>query len=103
MTISKKIRKKNLKSKIIGIIDPEEGNYEKHPFFVKKAREAKALLDVPIEDINAVEKAILAVIRSHFDTDIPKYLFDNLRHQHFPGAFTFGACLISEKWLMGLN
>lgn len=45
MTISKKIRKKNLKSKIIGIIDPEEGNYEKHPFFVKKAREAKALLD----------------------------------------------------------
>jgi len=27
-----------------GIIDASVGNYEKHPFFIKKANEAKALL-----------------------------------------------------------
>ena len=30
--------------KTFGKIDPNVGNYEKHPFFVKKANEAKALL-----------------------------------------------------------
>ncbi len=32
------------KKKILGVIDKSVGNYEKHPFFVKKANEAKALL-----------------------------------------------------------
>lgn len=30
--------------KALAVIDPKVGNYEKHPFFVKKANEAKALL-----------------------------------------------------------
>lgn len=30
--------------KFRAIVDPKVGNYEKHPFFVKKANEAKALL-----------------------------------------------------------
>ena len=30
--------------KLFGVIDPKVGNYEKHPFFVKKANEAKAIL-----------------------------------------------------------
>jgi hypothetical protein len=29
---------------ISAIVDPKVGNYAKHPFFVKKANEAKALL-----------------------------------------------------------
>lgn len=37
--------KKSTKTKkFLGVIDPKVGNYEKHPFFVKKANEAKALL-----------------------------------------------------------
>jgi hypothetical protein len=30
--------------KILGVVDKSVGNYEKHPFFVKKANEAKAFL-----------------------------------------------------------
>jgi hypothetical protein len=36
--------KKTGNKKTFGVIDPKVGNYEKHPFFVKKANEAKALL-----------------------------------------------------------
>jgi hypothetical protein len=32
------------KKKILGVIDPKVGNYEKHPFFVRKANEARTLL-----------------------------------------------------------
>ena len=32
------------KKKTFAKVDPKVGNYEKHPFFVKKANEAKALL-----------------------------------------------------------
>ena len=39
-----KKNKKTSKKKIYGIIDPNVGNYEKHPFFIKKAKEAKALI-----------------------------------------------------------
>ena len=38
------ITKKSPKKKSKAIVDPKVGNYEKHPFFVKKANEAKALL-----------------------------------------------------------
>ena len=33
-----------IKKKTLAVIDSKVGNYEKHPFFVKKANEAKALL-----------------------------------------------------------
>lgn len=37
--------KKTSKGKsLLGVVDKSVGNYEKHPFFVKKANEAKALL-----------------------------------------------------------
>ncbi len=36
--------KKTAKKKILAVVDPKVGNYEKHPFFIKKANEAKALL-----------------------------------------------------------
>jgi hypothetical protein len=39
-----KNKKTSTRKKVIGIVDPEVGNYEKHPFFVKKASEAKVLL-----------------------------------------------------------
>lgn len=32
------------KKKTHALVDPKVGNYEKHPFFIKKANEAKALL-----------------------------------------------------------
>ena len=32
------------KKKTNAVVDAKVGNYEKHPFFVKKANEAKALL-----------------------------------------------------------
>jgi len=32
------------KKKTYAVVDSKVGNYEKHPFFVKKANEAKALL-----------------------------------------------------------
>ncbi|MEJ0104386.1 MAG: hypothetical protein WDO19_18265 [Bacteroidota bacterium] len=34
------------KKKILGTVDKSVGNYEKHPFFVKKANDAKALLTI---------------------------------------------------------
>lgn len=37
--------KKAGKKKTLAVVDPKVGNYEKHPFFVKKANEAKALLN----------------------------------------------------------
>ena len=39
-----KNRNNSKRKKTFGIVDPKVGNYEKHPFFVKKAKEAKALL-----------------------------------------------------------
>jgi len=39
-----KNKKTSHKKSPIGKVDPTVGNYEKHPFFVKKANEAKALL-----------------------------------------------------------
>jgi len=37
--------KSNLqKKKILGTVDKSVGSYEKHPFFIKKANEAKAIL-----------------------------------------------------------
>ena len=36
--------KKTTKKKLLAVVDPKVGNYEKHPFFVKKSNEAKALL-----------------------------------------------------------
>ena len=36
--------KKISSPKLLGEIDPKVGNYEKHPFFVKKANEAKEFL-----------------------------------------------------------
>ena len=36
--------KKSGRKKTLAVVDPKVGNYEKHPFFVKKANEAKALL-----------------------------------------------------------
>jgi len=44
MSQTSKNTKKPGKKKILGIVDNSVGNYEKHPFFVKKANEAKALL-----------------------------------------------------------
>lgn len=32
------------RKKVYAIVDPKVGSYEKHPFFIKKANEAKALL-----------------------------------------------------------
>ncbi len=39
-----KNKKTRSKKKTFAVVDPGVGNYEKHPFFVKKANEAKALL-----------------------------------------------------------
>jgi hypothetical protein len=44
MSATVKNKKAASKKKILAVVDPKVGNYEKHPFFVKKAREAKALL-----------------------------------------------------------
>ncbi len=41
---SKNSKSKTKKSKMFGVVDPQVGNYEKHPFFIKKANEVKALL-----------------------------------------------------------
>ena len=41
-----KKKSKNRKTiKIFAVVNPDVGNYEKHPFFVKKANEAKSLID----------------------------------------------------------
>lgn len=39
-----KKNKKFSKNKIHGIVDPTVRNYENHPFFVKKANEAREIL-----------------------------------------------------------
>ncbi len=39
-----KHKSKAKKQKPNGVVDSSVGNYEKHPFFVKKANEAKALI-----------------------------------------------------------
>ena len=44
MPVSTKNKKTGGKKETLAVIDPKVGNYEKHPFFVKKANEAKALL-----------------------------------------------------------
>lgn len=44
MPVSAKNKKTEKKKKTFAIIDPKVGNYEKHPFFVKKANEAKELI-----------------------------------------------------------
>jgi hypothetical protein len=44
MPVSAKNKKQGKGKKTFAIIDSKVGNYEKHPFFVKKANEAKALL-----------------------------------------------------------
>jgi hypothetical protein len=41
-----KNKSRTKKNKILGVVSKSVGNYEKHPFFVKKANEAKALLKV---------------------------------------------------------
>ena len=42
ITVKNKVSSKNKKP--FAVVDPTVGNYEKHPFFVKKANTAKALL-----------------------------------------------------------
>jgi len=44
MSNTSKSKKTAALNKVIGIVDPKVGNYEKHPYFVKKANEAKVLL-----------------------------------------------------------
>jgi hypothetical protein len=44
MSATNKNKKTSNRKKTLAKVDPKVGNYEKHPFFVKKANEAKALL-----------------------------------------------------------
>jgi hypothetical protein len=44
MPVIEKNKKPNRTKKVNAIVDQKVGNYEKHPFFVKKANAAKALL-----------------------------------------------------------
>ncbi len=44
MPVITKHKKKSKRKKVNAIVDGKVGNYEKHPFFVKKASEAKAIL-----------------------------------------------------------
>ena len=44
MTAAVKNKKNTSEKKALALVDPGVGNYEKHPFFIKKANEAKALL-----------------------------------------------------------
>ena len=46
MTGDIKHKSKSKKAKRIAVIDSKVGNYEMHPFFVKKANEAKALIKI---------------------------------------------------------
>ena len=39
-----KYKNNTKKKKVFAVVDSTIGNYEKHPFFVRKANEAKALL-----------------------------------------------------------
>ena len=44
MSTAVKIKVSSKTKKAFAVVDPTVGNYEKHPFFVKKANTAKALL-----------------------------------------------------------
>ena len=44
MPVITKNKRSSGKKKVFAVVDNKVGNYEKHPFFVKKANEAKALL-----------------------------------------------------------
>jgi hypothetical protein len=44
MPVITKNKNHSKRKKIFAVVDDKVGNYEKHPFFVKKANEAKALL-----------------------------------------------------------
>jgi hypothetical protein len=44
MPATNKYKSNSKKKKVFAVVDSKVGNYEKHPFFVKKANEAKALL-----------------------------------------------------------
>jgi hypothetical protein len=44
VAVKKKNNKQSTGKKTFAVIDTKVGNYEKHPFFIKKANEAKALL-----------------------------------------------------------
>ena len=44
MSARVKNKKPASRKKTLAVVDPKVGNYEKHPFFVKKAASAKALL-----------------------------------------------------------
>lgn len=45
MPVTTKHTRVTKKKKISATVDNSVGNYEKHPFFVKKAKAAKAILD----------------------------------------------------------
>lgn len=44
MPVITKNKSNSKKKRVFAEIDPKVGNYEKHPFFTRKANEAKALL-----------------------------------------------------------
>lgn len=44
MSAASKNKASSKTKKAFAIVDPKVGNYEKHPFFVKKAKAANALL-----------------------------------------------------------
>ena len=44
MPVSTKQKAKTKKAKPFGVVDNSVGSYAKHPFFVKKANEMKALI-----------------------------------------------------------
>lgn len=44
MPVITKNKSNSKKKRVFAEIDPKVGNYEKHPFFIRKANEAKALL-----------------------------------------------------------
>jgi len=44
MPVTTKHKKTSRREKSTAIVDSKVGNYEKHPFFIKKAIEAKAIL-----------------------------------------------------------
>ncbi len=45
MPVITKNKSKSKKKRVFAEVSDKVGNYEKHPFFVKKANEAKALLN----------------------------------------------------------
>ena len=45
MAITRRHARVTKKKKISATVDSSVGNYKKHPFFVKKAKAAKAILD----------------------------------------------------------